>query len=137
VIQFQCPACQLLMQSQPGQKCLCPGCGQKILAPPEPANKTRLGVIPSNPPPAKIEEVLDEVEVVDEPDEPKRKRPGFACPFCKTRKPPRAENKITTAGWVVFGVLVLSCFGWVVCWVPLMLMREDEHHCRDCGMKIG
>ncbi len=46
---FHCPSCKTLIRVElSGQKCLCPSCGQKILIPSPPANKTTLGILPSD-----------------------------------------------------------------------------------------
>jgi hypothetical protein len=61
---------------------------------------------------------------------------GFRCPFCKTNRRPIIREQISLAGWIVFAVLLLSGCGAIVCWIGL-LMKEDVHHCADCGMKLG
>ncbi len=56
------------------------------------------------------------------------------CPFCQYQGPPRMEKKISTAGWVVFGVLLWFCFP--LCWIGL-LMKEDKQLCGSCNNKVG
>ncbi len=36
------------------------------------------------------------------------------------------RQKVSTAGWVCFVVLLICCF--ILCWIGL-LMKEDERHC--------
>ena len=35
---------------------------------------------------------------------------GFRCPFCQSTQPPQLKSKISTAGWVMFVVLLIACF---------------------------
>ncbi len=59
---------------------------------------------------------------------------GFRCPFCQSGLPPRVKSKISTAGWVVFVVLLIACF-------PLSIIgifiKEDYRVCSSCGTKLG
>ena len=61
---------------------------------------------------------------------------GFVCPFCRTTTPPMHYAKVSLAGWVIFVVLLLSCFGIVVAWVGL-LFKEQYTRCQVCGIKLG
>ena len=64
---------------------------------------------------------------------PRRSR--FHCPFCGCNDPPVVRRKVSTAGWVMF--VVLLCF---LClplfWIGL-LMKEEYRICADCGIKLG
>lgn len=56
------------------------------------------------------------------------------CPYCHAYAPPRMVQKISTAGWVVFAVLLFFCFP--LCWIGL-LMKEDQRACNNCGVIWG
>lgn len=58
---------------------------------------------------------------------------GFRCPFCQSTVPPRVRHKISTAGWVIFVVLLLVCFPF--CLIGLFI-KEDYRVCRSCGIKL-
>jgi hypothetical protein len=58
---------------------------------------------------------------------------GFRCPYCQTTALPRIERRISTAGWVVFTVLLL--FTLIFCWIGL-LIKEDVRICVGCGAKL-
>jgi hypothetical protein len=34
----------------------------------------------------------------------------FECPFCHTHRPPLVMKKISTAGWIVFVLMLILCF---------------------------
>ena len=59
---------------------------------------------------------------------------GFECPFCHTNNPPLVRQKVSTAGWMTFWVLLLVCFP--ICWIGL-LMKEDYRVCSQCGITLG
>ena len=94
--------------------------------------------------PRAIKSIRDEDEEEDNPR--RRRRPGrrrdydedgpsFRCPFCKSRWPPRRKSKVSNGGWVMFCVLLILCFP--IFWIPLLLMKEDDTFCSNCGVKIG
>jgi hypothetical protein len=60
--------------------------------------------------------------------------PALHCPYCHTYAPVRIERKISTAGWVIFGVLLF--FTLIFCWIGL-LIKEDYRVCSNCGSKLG
>jgi hypothetical protein len=59
---------------------------------------------------------------------------GFRCPYCGESGPPVVKKKISTAGWVIFVVLLLACFP--LCLLAL-LFTEDVRQCGACGINIG
>jgi LITAF-like zinc ribbon domain len=61
-------------------------------------------------------------------------RPMFHCPYCHTTVLPRIERKVSTAGWVVFTLLLLCTI--IFCWIGLFI-KEDYRVCSQCGMKLG
>lgn len=98
---------------------------------------------------------FDFVELVEDEDAPKRKkrkarrreddeddyddddrpssRHGFTCPYCQTHRPPRVASKISVAGWVLFVVLLLTCFP--LCIIALFI-TENYRICSSCGIKF-
>jgi hypothetical protein len=109
---FACPHCGeacTISESSIGKKVRCPGCDRAFLA------------------------------GDDEPAE-ERRRPrrsdgvGFRCPFCGTSEPPNVDSKVSTGGWVLFVVLLISCFP--LCFIGLFV-REDYRVCSSCGVKLG
>ena len=59
---------------------------------------------------------------------------AFKCPYCQSQSPPLQKQKISTAGWILFVVLLLACFP--LCWIGL-LMKEDFRSCSFCGLNLG
>jgi GYF domain 2/LITAF-like zinc ribbon domain len=59
---------------------------------------------------------------------------GFRCPFCQSTQPPLTRSKISTAGWVMFVVLLIACFP--LCIIALFI-KEDYRVCSSCGTKLG
>lgn len=59
---------------------------------------------------------------------------GYRCPRCGTQNLPITSRKISTAGWVVFAVLLIFTFFFF--WIGL-LMKEDVKTCPVCGLQIN
>ena len=59
---------------------------------------------------------------------------AFKCPFCQSQSPPVQKQKISTAGWILFVILLLACFP--LCWIGL-LIKEDYRSCSFCGLGLG
>jgi hypothetical protein len=59
---------------------------------------------------------------------------GFQCPFCKSYGPPIVRKKISTAGWVVFVILLFACFP--LCVIGLFI-TEDYRVCSSCAITLG
>ncbi len=59
---------------------------------------------------------------------------GFQCPYCRTNVPPMIQQRISTGGWIVFAVLLVTCFP--LCWIGL-LMKENYQQCIQCGVKLN
>jgi rubrerythrin len=59
---------------------------------------------------------------------------GYRCPRCGTQNLPHIERKISTAGWIVFAVLLLVFFP--LFWIGF-LMKEDVRVCPVCNLKVG
>ncbi len=58
---------------------------------------------------------------------------GYHCPRCSSQLIPRYEKKISTAGWVVFAVLLVVFFP--LFWIGL-LIKEDVKVCPVCTFRI-
>jgi hypothetical protein len=60
-------------------------------------------------------------------------RSYFECPFCGTHKMPEYEYSISTAGWIVFILLLFGCFP--ICWIGL-LIRDAKSVCVRCRVAL-
>jgi len=59
----------------------------------------------------------------------------FRCPYCGSHDMPRTQTNISTAGIVLFIVLLLFlCLP--LCWIGL-LIQESHRYCVGCGMKLS
>ena len=59
-------------------------------------------------------------------------RTNYQCPRCGTHLYPRTERKISTAGWIVFAVLLIAFFP--LFWIGF-LIKEDIHVCPICQLQ--
>lgn len=59
---------------------------------------------------------------------------GYRCPTCGTQNFPYMSRKISTAGWIVFAVLLITFFP--LFWIGF-LIKEDVKLCPVCNTKIG
>lgn len=64
---------------------------------------------------------------------PKDLSGNYRCPFCGTHFLPVNERRISTAGWIVFGTLLL--FTVVFFWIGLLL-KEDVPVCPICKRAV-
>jgi hypothetical protein len=59
---------------------------------------------------------------------------NFRCPFCGTDAPPEIARRISTAGWIVFAVMIIFCF-------PLffigLLIKEEYSQCSWCRASLS
>lgn len=60
--------------------------------------------------------------------------PALHCPYCHAYAPVLIKQRVSTAGWVVFGVLLF--FTIIFCWIGL-LIKEDYRVCSYCGGQLG
>ncbi len=58
---------------------------------------------------------------------------GYHCPRCSTNLMPRIERKVSTAGWVVFAVMLVFFFP--LFWIGL-LIKENVRVCSICNLRI-
>ncbi len=59
---------------------------------------------------------------------------GHSCPRCGSQLMPRFERKISTAGWIVFAVLLVMFFP--LFWIGF-LIKEDVRICPVCNLSLG
>jgi len=59
---------------------------------------------------------------------------NYRCPRCGSHYLPIVERKISTAGWIVFSVLLVFTF--IFFWIGL-LMKEEVRVCPVCRAKVG
>ncbi len=59
---------------------------------------------------------------------------GYHCPRCSSQLLPHYERKISTAGWVVFAILLVIFFP--LFWIGL-LIKEDVRVCPVCSFRIN
>jgi hypothetical protein len=60
--------------------------------------------------------------------------PVLHCPYCHAHAPVLIQQRISTAGWVLFAVLLFITL--IFCWVGL-LIKENYYVCSRCGMKLS
>lgn len=60
--------------------------------------------------------------------------PMYACPMCRSNAPPLERDKISTAGWVIFAVLLICCFP--LCFIGLT-QKEKYRVCAHCNHRLG
>lgn len=58
----------------------------------------------------------------------------YRCPHCGTTALPIVTKKVSTAGWVVFSMLLV--FTLFLFWIGL-LMQEEVRVCSVCGSRVG
>ena len=59
---------------------------------------------------------------------------NYRCPFCGTHYLPQIERRISTAGWVTFGLLLV--FTIVFFWIGLLL-KEEVAICPVCRRQVS
>ena len=59
---------------------------------------------------------------------------GYRCQRCSSQLMPRIEKRISSAGWIVFTVLLITFFP--LFWVGF-LIKEDVRVCPVCNLKAG
>jgi len=93
---------------------------------------------------ARAPRTINQVQPLQPPLPPPRPQPlvqqhpqniahGYLCPRCSSQLFPRFERKISTAGWIVFAVLLVTFFP--LFWIGL-LIKEDVRVCPVCNLRI-
>ncbi|CAN5722507.1 hypothetical protein BH24ACI2_BH24ACI2_16290 [soil metagenome] len=59
---------------------------------------------------------------------------AYRCPRCFSQHLPRYEKKISTAGWIVFAVLLITFFP--LFWIGF-LIKEDVRICPMCNLRVS
>ncbi len=59
---------------------------------------------------------------------------AYRCPRCASQQMPRYERKVSTAGWIVFAVLMVAFFP--LFWIGL-LIKEDVPYCSVCNLRLN
>lgn len=93
---------------------------------------------------ARKEEVEKQRQRQDAEEEKKRREeaaavwqhPILTCPYCHASTRAQPASKVTTAGWIIFAVLLISIIGIPFCWIGL-LFRENYYRCGSCGILLG
>lgn len=120
MIEFRCGTCGLNLKVEnrhAGKASKCPRCVAKVIVP---------NLSPN------LDEIIPFDQVYAVP--PRRASGRLECPFCHTDAMPLVRSQISTAGWIVFVVLLLLCFP--LCLIALFI-KEDFRVCSRCGIKLG
>ena len=59
--------------------------------------------------------------------------PAYACPYCRSPYPPLTGMRVSTGGWVTFGILLVFFFP--LCWIGL-LSKTPYRYCGQCGARF-
>lgn len=60
--------------------------------------------------------------------------PVLHCPYCRAHAPALVQQRISTAGWITFGVLLFVFLP--LFWIGL-LIKENYYVCSHCGVRLG
>ncbi|MGI8669729.1 MAG: LITAF-like zinc ribbon domain-containing protein [Aridibacter sp.] len=66
--------------------------------------------------------------------QPQNMNYAYRCPRCAGQQTPRFERKISTAGWIIFAVLLVVFFP--LFWIGL-LIKEDVQFCSVCNLRLN
>lgn len=59
---------------------------------------------------------------------------GYRCPRCASQLTPKVEKRISSAGWIVFTILLITVFP--LFWIGF-LIKEEVRVCPVCKLKVG
>lgn len=88
-------------------------------------------VRPFAPPAPLPQQTNPQMHVYQQPNHPAQ---NYHCPRCASQLFPMYERKISTAGWIVFAVLLVTFFP--LFWIGL-LIKEDVRICPVCKLRIA
>lgn len=148
MIRFSCPACGAKLKSAmgtSGRKTSCP-CGQPLIVPFSAeslsfdfADLHKVGDDPfddswlfeQQPPTRNLVHAPAPVFALPITNDD---QPGFRCVYCRSRRLPISVSHPSGSGWVVFFILLLTCFPF--CVIGLCI-RDHYKKCADCGIRLG
>lgn len=142
-LRIACPSCSATLKIAPEnsrKRLTCPKCGSGFRSPLAPTEDDTREVARSTSSTRSRRAERDQDDHDDADDrrgERREERRGFKCPFCASAHPPRQRTRVSTAGWVLFCLSILTMCGVLFCWVPLLIFREPYRACQDCGIKLG
>lgn len=58
--------------------------------------------------------------------------PPFQCRACGHVGQAKQAGKTSTAGWILFVVMLCACVTTPFCWVPLLALRDKHLECPRC-----
>jgi RNA polymerase subunit RPABC4/transcription elongation factor Spt4 len=120
----------------------CRFCGTRFgLRPQAPQQQPNYTYAPPRPYAWKTDEFQTQAEARQQPSAPIQHFDAsylapsrFSCPNCGNTFPPRIERRISTAGWIVFAILLVVFFP--LFWIGL-LIREDVKVCSVCSARTA
>ncbi|HUR97675.1 MAG TPA: LITAF-like zinc ribbon domain-containing protein [Pyrinomonadaceae bacterium] len=60
---------------------------------------------------------------------------NYRCPNCMSQFLPRIERRISTTGWIIFGVMLATVVLFWLSWIGL-LIKEDIQICPSCNLRL-
>ena len=160
-VRFACPRCKTIMQASAdklGHNVACPHCAHQFRlvgssdAPTVRRSDSDLSAAGSDPnglessggdseirPQSKLSRPdANHLDSCGVPQELRRSpltlpNAGFSCPYCQTTQPPTWKSEVSTIGWIVFAILlVTTCF---FCFVGLFI-RDRFRVCSQCKIRL-
>lgn len=157
-VRFSCPRCRTMMQTgveKVGYDVACPNCAHrfklvespgssasqiedKTLPPQSSPFSANTNVPQASPPAPEIPAASAKggmshaaASIVPAPT---IQQHAFACPYCQSKAPPHWKSEVSTVGWIVFAVLLVStCVGCVVG----LFIRDKFRVCSQCKIRLG
>jgi hypothetical protein len=135
--------CQNCGQANAPESQFCRFCGTKIMMP-QPVPQQNYGYQePPRPYAWKTDEYQTQADARKLPStpaaqplaasDPRFMSGSYRCPNCMSQFLPRIDRRISTTGWIVFGVLLVVFFP--LFWVGL-LIKEDVQVCPSCNVRL-
>lgn len=152
--------CQNCGQQNAPESNFCRSCGTRFIAPQMPQNGNNYEYAPPRPYAWKTDEYQTQTEarktktinrvqpLLGQPpipaaansaqslayQQPGQLSPGYRCPRCASQYLPRIQRKISTAGWIVFAILLVTFFP--LFWIGF-LMKEEIRVCPVCNIRVS